>query len=203
MQRLAPLAVDAKLAGGVLKAGTANLGAYGGQLTADRLRLAGAELSMIPISPACRAAAAAGPRRIRPSTASCRPGSHCAARHQPARADGEHAGHGLRQFPGMCHSRHQRRTDDPLADIGHAVRLAGKPGQQSGADTDLSQLLGVVSDRQATLTPIELDRTAGGVTGAGTIALDTQTMGFRVEPKLVMTTEGQRRAAERSASASP
>ena len=34
------------------------------------------------------------------------------------------------------------------------------------------------------------------VTGAGTIALDTKMMGFRVEPKLVMTTEGQGRTAE-------
>ena len=34
------------------------------------------------------------------------------------------------------------------------------------------------------------------VTGAGTIALDTKMMGFRVEPKLVMTTEGQGRTSE-------
>ena len=34
------------------------------------------------------------------------------------------------------------------------------------------------------------------MTGVGTIALDTKQIGFRVEPKLVMTTEGQGRANE-------
>src|SRR5262249_25631294 len=34
------------------------------------------------------------------------------------------------------------------------------------------------------------------MTGVGTIALDTKQIGFRVEPKLVMTTEGQGRAAD-------
>ena len=34
------------------------------------------------------------------------------------------------------------------------------------------------------------------MTGVGTIALDTRQIGFRVEPKLVMTTEGQGRAAD-------
>ena len=49
---------------------------------------------------------------------------------------------------------------------------------------------------QAVTTDLNLIGPLVRVTGAGTIALDTKMMGFRVEPKLVMTTEGQGRANE-------
>ena len=41
------------------------------------------------------------------------------------------------------------------------------------------------------------------MTGAGTVDLGAKTLAFRVEPKLVMTTEGQGRAPTRSGSAYP
>jgi AsmA protein len=64
--------------------------------------------------------------------------------------------------------------------------------------TDLSQLSASfrIDKGQAVTTDLNLTGPLVRVTGAGTIALDTKMMGFRVEPKLVMTTEGQGRAAE-------
>jgi AsmA protein len=49
---------------------------------------------------------------------------------------------------------------------------------------------------QAVTTDFNLVGPLVRITGAGTIALDTKMLGFRVEPKLVMTTEGQGRTSE-------
>jgi len=64
--------------------------------------------------------------------------------------------------------------------------------------TDLSQLSASfrIDKGQAVTTDLNLIGPLVRVTGAGTIALDTKMMGFRVEPKLVMTTEGQGRTNE-------
>src|SRR3954452_22215455 len=64
--------------------------------------------------------------------------------------------------------------------------------------TDLSQLSASfrIDKGQAVTTDLNLVGPLVRVTGAGTIALDSKMMGFRVEPKLVMTTEGQGRASE-------
>ena len=82
--RLAPLALDAKLAGGILKVGTANLGAYGGQVSGEVIldATSGAPSLCDAFRPRRRARAAAAaealPNSTR-STASCRPNSRCAA----------------------------------------------------------------------------------------------------------------------------
>jgi AsmA protein len=70
------------------------------------------------------------------------------------------------------------------------------PGQEQS--TDLSQLSASfrIDKGQAVTTDLNLIGPLVRVTGAGTIALDTKMMGFRVEPKLVMTTEGQGRTSE-------
>lgn len=70
------------------------------------------------------------------------------------------------------------------------------PGQEQS--TDLSQLSASfrIDKGQAVTTDLNLIGPLVRVTGAGTIALDTKMMGFRVEPKLVMTTEGQGRISE-------
>ena len=70
------------------------------------------------------------------------------------------------------------------------------PSQEQS--TDLSQLSASfrIDKGQAVTTDLNLIGPLVRVTGAGTIALDTKMMGFRVEPKLVMTTQGQGRASE-------
>jgi AsmA protein len=62
--------------------------------------------------------------------------------------------------------------------------------------TDLSQLSASfrIDRGQATTTDLNLVGPLVRVTGSGTIDLGTKMLGFRVEPKLVATTEGQGRA---------
>src|SRR5581483_2704984 len=78
-----------------------------------------------------------------------------------------------------------------------ASPLSGWQEQQQQA-TDLTQLSSSFKiDRgQAVTTDFNLVGPLVKVTGAGTIDLGTKMMGFRVEPKLVMTTEGQGRTAD-------
>jgi len=68
-------------------------------------------------------------------------------------------------------------------------------GQQA---TDLSQLSASfkIDKGQATTYDLNLVGPLVKVTGVGTIDLGTKQMGFRVEPKLVMTTEGQGRTSD-------
>ena len=60
-------------------------------------------------------------------------------------------------------------------------------------NTDLSQLSASfrIENGQATTTDLNLVGPLVRMTGAGTVDLGTKLMAFRVEPKLVMTTEGQ------------
>src|SRR6202022_3170794 len=78
-----------------------------------------------------------------------------------------------------------------------ASTLNGWQEQQEQA-TDLTQLAASFKiDRgQATTTDLNLVGPLVKVTGVGTIDLGTRMIGFRVEPKLVMTTEGQGRASD-------
>ena len=73
-------------------------------------------------------------------------------------------------------------------------------GWQEGKEqtTDLTQLGASfrVEKGQATTTDLNLVGPLVKMTGAGTIDLGAQTLAFRVEPKLVMTTEGQGRASD-------
>jgi len=70
--------------------------------------------------------------------------------------------------------------------------------QQDQQATDLTQLSASfkVDHGQAVTTDLNLVGPLVKVTGAGTIDLGTKQMGFRVEPKLVMTTEGQGRTSD-------
>src|SRR6185369_12255262 len=73
-------------------------------------------------------------------------------------------------------------------------------GWQEGSEqaTDLSQLSASfkIDKGQAQTVDLNLVGPLVKMTGVGTIDLGTKQIGFRVEPKLVMTTEGQGRASE-------
>src|SRR5882724_686076 len=75
--------------------------------------------------------------------------------------------------------------------------LSGWQENQAQA-TDLTQLSASfkIDKGQAVTTDLNLVGPLVRMTGVGTIALDTKQIGFRVEPKLVMTTEGQGRASD-------
>ncbi|MCP4616066.1 MAG: AsmA family protein [Bradyrhizobium sp.] len=70
--------------------------------------------------------------------------------------------------------------------------------ENSQQATDLSQLSASfkLDKGQATTYDLNLIGPLVKVTGVGTIDLGTKQMGFRVEPKLVMTTEGQGRTSD-------
>src|SRR6185437_12410888 len=78
-----------------------------------------------------------------------------------------------------------------------ASTLNGWQQQQEQA-TDLTQLsASFKADRgQATTTDLNLVGPLVKVTGVGTIDLGTKMIGFRVEPKLVLTTQGQGRTSD-------
>jgi AsmA protein len=73
-------------------------------------------------------------------------------------------------------------------------------GWQEGKEqtTDLTQLSASfrIEKGQATSSDLNLVGPLVKMTGAGTIDLGQKTLAFRVEPKLVMTTEGQGRAGD-------
>src|SRR6202022_1133197 len=73
-------------------------------------------------------------------------------------------------------------------------------GWQEGKEqaTDLTQLSASfrIEKGQATTSDLNLVGPLVRVTGAGTVDLGAQTLAFRVEPKLVMTTEGQGRTSD-------
>jgi AsmA protein len=73
-------------------------------------------------------------------------------------------------------------------------------GWQEGREqnTDLTQFSASfrIEKGQATTTDLNLIGPLVKMTGAGTINLGAKSLAFRVEPKLVMTTEGQGRAAD-------
>src|ERR671936_303642 len=71
--------------------------------------------------------------------------------------------------------------------------------QESEAkSTDLTQLSAsfTIDKGQAQTTDLNLVGPLVKMTGVGTIDLGTKQIGFRVEPKLVMTTEGQGRGGQ-------
>jgi AsmA protein len=78
-----------------------------------------------------------------------------------------------------------------------ASTLNGWQQQQEQA-TELSQFSASlkIDHGQAVTTDLNLVGPLVRVTGAGTIDLGTQMIGFRVEPKLVMTTQGQGRTSD-------
>src|SRR5262249_37199441 len=70
--------------------------------------------------------------------------------------------------------------------------------ENSQQATDLTQLSASfkIDKGQATTYDLNLVGPLVKVTGVGTVDLGTKQMGFRVEPKLVMTTEGQARTSD-------
>ena len=78
-----------------------------------------------------------------------------------------------------------------------ASTLSGWQASEEKA-TDLSQLSASfkIDKGQAQTTDLNLVGPLVKMTGAGTIDLGTKQIGFRVEPKLVMTTEGQGRVTD-------
>ncbi|MHB0773930.1 AsmA family protein [Bradyrhizobium sp. 5.13L] len=201
--RIAPLALDAKLAGGVLKAGTANLGAYGGQVSGEVI------LDATSGAPSFAMHSDLVGVRALPLLQSLAEFDRIDGKLQ-AKLALRSAGTSQRALmANMQGTAFVNFQDGAIRGINVAQMIrsltAGTlsgwqgnqdPGQEQS--TDLSQLSASfrIDKGQAVTTDLNLIGPLVRVTGAGTIALDTKMMGFRVEPKLVMTTEGQGRTSE-------
>lgn len=201
--RLAPLALDAKLAGGVLKAGTANLGAYGGQVSGEVI------LDATTGAPSFAMHSDLVGVRALPLLQGLAEFDRIDGKLQ-AKLALRSAGASQRALmANMQGTAFVNFQDGAIRGINVAqmIRsltsgtLTGWQDNQSSSQeqsTDLSQLSASfrIDKGQAITTDLNLIGPLVRVTGAGTIALDTKMMGFRVEPKLVMTTEGQGRTNE-------
>ncbi|MGY8638047.1 AsmA family protein [Bradyrhizobium sp. 14AA] len=201
--RLAPLALDAKLAGGVLKAGTANLGAYGGQVSGEVI------LDATTGAPSFAMHSDLVGVRALPLLQGLAEFDRIDGKMQ-AKLALRSAGTSQRALmANMQGTAFVNFQDGAIRGINVAQMIRSLTsgtlsGWQENQDpsreqsTDLSQLSASfrIDKGQAVTTDLNLIGPLVRVTGAGTIALDTKMMGFRVEPKLVMTTEGQGRTSE-------
>ena len=201
--RIAPLALDGKLAGGVLKAGTANLGAYGGQVSGEVI------LDATTGAPSFAMHSDLVGVRALPLLQGLAEFDRIDGKLQ-AKLALRSAGTSQRALmANMQGTAFVNFQDGAIRGINVAqmIRsltsgtLSGWQDSQSPSQeqsTDLSQLSASfrIDKGQAVTTDLNLIGPLVRVTGAGTIALDTKMMGFRVEPKLVLTTEGQGRTNE-------
>lgn len=200
---LSPLALDAKLAGGVLKAGTANLGAYGGQVSGEMI------LDATTGAPSFAMHSDLVGVRARPLLQGLAEFDRIDGKLQ-AKLALRSAGTSQRALmSNMQGTTFVNFQDGAIRGINVAQMIRSLTtgtlsGWQENQDpsqeqsTDLSQLSASfrIDKGQAVTTDLNLIGPLVRVTGAGTIALDTKMMGFRVEPKLVMTTEGQGRTSD-------
>jgi AsmA protein len=201
--RFSPLALDAKLAGGVLKAGTANLGAYGGQVSGEVI------LDATSGAPSFAMHSDLVGVRALPLLQGLAEFDRIDGKLQ-AKLALRSAGASQRALmANMQGTAFVNFQDGAIRGINVAqmIRsltsgtLSGWQGSQNNSQeqsTDMSQLSASfrIDKGQAVTTDLNLVGPLVRVTGTGTIALDTKMMGFRVEPKLVMTTEGQGRTSE-------
>jgi AsmA protein len=196
--RFAPAAVDAALGGGVLKAQFSHLGVYGGEadgeLTAD---VSGDNPNYMLRSDL------AGVRAL-PLLASLADFDKIDGKMQ-AKLAFRSSGNSQRAIvSALSGTAFVVFQDGALRDLNIAKMIRSLTsgtlsGWQEGRDqtTDLTQLSASfrIEQGQATTTDLTLAGPLVRMTGAGTVELAAKTLALRVEPKLVLTTEGQGSAA--------
>jgi AsmA protein len=196
--RFAPAAVDATLGGGMLKAQFSHLGVYGGEadgeLTVD---VSGDNPNYMLRSDL------AGVRAL-PLLSSLADFDKIDGKMQAkfALRSGGLSQHAI--VSGLSGTAFVVFQDGAIRDLNIAKMIRSLTsgtlsGWQQGRDqtTDLTQLSASfrIEQGQATTTDLTLAGPLVRMTGAGTVDLAAKTLAFRVEPKLVLTTEGQGGAA--------
>ncbi|WP_159012408.1 AsmA family protein [Bradyrhizobium sp. S69] len=196
---IAPVAIDATLASGVLKCRLANLGAYGGQANADLI---------VDASPAVPAYA------LRSDLAGVRALPLLQSVADFDRLDGKLQAKLSLQSSGASQRAIMSNLDGTVFTVFQDGAIRGinvaqmirsltsgtlSGWQQSNEQTtDLSQLSASfrIEKGKATSTDLNLVGPLVRVTGSGTIDLGEKTLALRTEPKLVMTTQGQGRTSD-------
>jgi AsmA protein len=194
-----PAGLDATLAAGVLKTSFVNLGAYGGQASGEMIVDASSGAPTYAMHTDL-----VGVRAL-PLLTSLAEFDKIDGRMQAkiaARSQGASLQAIMSSLSGTAFVIFQDGSIRGL-NVAQMIRsltaspLNGWQEQQEQA-TDLTQMSASfkIERGQAVTTDFNLIGPLVRVTGAGTIDLGTKMMGFRVEPKLVMTTEGQGRTSD-------
>jgi AsmA protein len=197
--RFTPAAIDATLASGVLKAQVANLGAYEGTANGDlTVDVSGA-------TPAYAMRADLANVRALPLLDGLADFDRLDGKMQAkisVRSSGTSQRAIMSNMAGTAFIVFQDGAIKGLnvAQMIRSLTASTLSGWQASEEkaTDLSQLSASfrIDKGQAQTTDLNLVGPLVKMTGVGTIALDTKQIGFRVEPKLVMTTEGQGRVTD-------
>ena len=195
----APAEIEATLAGGIVKLGVANLGAYGGQASGELVIDASAA------SPAYALHSDFAGVRALPLLQSAAGFDKLDGKLQAKltlHAAGASPHAIMSSLDGTVFAVLQDGAVRGLnvAQMIRSLTSSTLSGWQEGKEqaTDLSQLGASfrVDKGQAVTNDLNLVGPLVRVTGAGTVDLAGKALAFRVEPKLVMTTEGQGRAAD-------
>ena len=197
--RFAPAALDATLASGVLKVNVGNLGAYDGNANGDLT------IDASTGNPVFALRTDLTNVRALPLLRSMADFDRLDGRMQAkisVRSTGNSQRAIVTNMSGTVFAIFQDGAIRGL-NVAQMIRsLTSSPlsGWQQGEalSTDLTQLSASfkIDKGQAQTTDLNLVGPLVRMTGAGTIDLGTRQIGFRVEPKLVMTTEGQGRAGD-------
>ncbi len=197
--RFAPAAIDVTLASGVLKAQVANIGAYDGNANGDLT------IDASTATPTFAMRADLTGVRALPVLRSLADFDKLDGRMQ-AKISVRSAGTSQRAImSNVAGTAFVVFQDGAIRGLNVAQMIRSLTsgtlsGWQEGEEkaTDLSQLSASfkIDKGQAQTTDLNLVGPLVKMTGAGTIDLGTKQIGFRVEPKLVMTTEGQGRATD-------
>jgi AsmA protein len=195
----APVAIDATLASGVLKCGITNLGVYGGQANGE------IDIDAGGATPAYTLRADLAGVRALPLLRSAAGFDKLDGRMQAkisVRSTGQSQRAILSNLNGTAFATFQDGAIRGLnvAQMIRSLTASTLSGWQESREqtTDLSQLSASfrIEQGQATSSDLTLVGPLVKMTGAGTVDLGRKSLAFRVEPKLVMTTQGQGRAGD-------
>jgi AsmA protein len=196
--RFAPAVVDAALEGGALKAQFSHLGVYGGEADGELT------VDVSGDNPAYMLRSDLAGVRALPLLSSLADFDKIDGKMQAKltfRASGASQRAIMAGLRGTASVLFQDGAirDLNIAKMIRSLTSGALSGWQQGRDqiTDLTQLSAsfLVDQGQATTGDLALAGPLVRMTGTGTVDLPAKTLAFRVEPKLVMTTEGQGSAA--------
>jgi len=197
--RFASAAIEAVLAGGVLKASVADLGAYGGQASGEVIMDASSgnpnyamHCDLVGVRALPLLQSLAGFDRL-DGKMQAKIAVRSAGASQRAIMSNLSGTAFLNFQDGAIRGLNVARMIRSLT----SGTLSGWQETQDET-TDLSQLAASFSVErgQASTTDLNLVGPLVRMTGTGTVDIGTKSLAFRVEPKLVMTTEGQGRATD-------
>jgi AsmA protein len=195
----APAAIDATLGSGVLKANFANIGAYGGQASGELI------VDASTANPAYTLRSDLAGVRALPLLRSAADFDKLDGKMQAkiaVRSTGTSQRAIMANLNGIVFAVFQDGAIKGLnvAQMIRSLTSGTLSGWQESKEqaTDLAQLSASfkIDKGQATTTDLNLVGPLVKMTGAGTIDLGTKMLAFRVEPKLVLTTEGQGRTGD-------